>query len=246
MRQRYLTVLVMALCLVSAAWAAENPGPVLHLTFDEGSGATARDASPGARNGVIHGQPQWADGKAGKALLFDGKDDYVEIADIQGIDFNKSFTITAWVKSGADDDSSRTIITNVRGTEERKGFAVFDDRKLHTINVYRTTADQSNYESGLPGFFEKDLWVHMAVVADFEGNMLRIYKDGAPAAAAKRSDVRRNNWNSGKMLRIGAELRKPKAPLYFTGAIDEVRIYQRALSPAEIKAVHAEHAGTGK
>jgi len=64
--------------------------------FDEGSGTTAYDTSGNDNDGTINGAT-WVDGKFGRALDFDGVDDYVEIPDDSSLDITEAITIEAWV-----------------------------------------------------------------------------------------------------------------------------------------------------
>ena len=231
--------------LCASAYAAEDAASalVLHLKFDEGSGKAAKDSSGKGNDGALQGSCKWVKGKVGKALEFDGKGAYVDVMILSPIDFDKSFTIMAWVKTTATDlKLSRTVITNLRNSRERKGFAIFDEYGKYRINVYRTTADKANkkanYETCSLGFFEKDKWVHMAVVVNFEDDSMRIFKNGKDVRASYHADASKNNWHNSALLRVGAEQVGTKEPYFFTGVIDDVRIYQKALSEAEVRKLY--------
>ena len=235
--------LMVVVLLSASVWAAEPAAspPVLHLRFDEGGGAAAKDGSGNANDAVLKGTCKWVPGKVGKAVGFDGKEAYVEIPKLSGIDFDKSFTITAWVKSTAvGADQHRTVVSNVRQYNSRRGFAIFEETQVQRrINVYRLSKDEAAKNAGVEtpcgGFFDKDVWVHMAVVADFERNKLLVFKNGRDVHVTVRANVKENEWNSTGVLRIGAERPGYKNPYFYQGAIDDLRIYQKALSEAEVK-----------
>ena len=65
--------------------------------FDEGSGSTVKDNTGNGNDGIIHGAT-WVDGIKGKALKFDGKDDYVEVQDSSSLRINGNIAVEAWVK----------------------------------------------------------------------------------------------------------------------------------------------------
>jgi hypothetical protein len=65
--------------------------------FDEGSGEKAKDSSGRGNDGELKNNPKWVEGKFGKALEFDGKDDCVEVPDSDILDVT-AITLTAWVK----------------------------------------------------------------------------------------------------------------------------------------------------
>ena len=76
---------------------AQGKGLVLYLPFDEGKGDIVKDISGNGNDGTIYGA-RWVDGKFGKALSFDGIDDYVELKDRNLHMGGNDFTIAAWVK----------------------------------------------------------------------------------------------------------------------------------------------------
>ena len=89
--------------------SSSNENLVLYLKFDEGSGTVAYDSSGYGNNGTLYDAnatnddgdtpPQWVDGKFGKALSFDGVDDYVEVPDSASLNFGAgSFTVIEWIK----------------------------------------------------------------------------------------------------------------------------------------------------
>ena len=245
MKLRNLAAGMFVLLLSACVWAGEDAASalVLHLKFDEGSGTAAKDSSGKGNDGALQGTCKWADGKVGKALELDGKGAYVDITPLSGIDFDKSFTIAAWVKVKTPVGTHhRTVITNLRDFNARKGFAFFEETDKHRIDVYRTTADKTdkrpNYETAHYDFFELDKWVHMAVVVDFEKDALRALKNAEDVRLAYQANVSKNTWSNGDLLRIGAEAAGTKYPYFFTGLIDDVRIYQKALSEAEIRKLY--------
>ena len=91
-----LTVLVIAFSFGEALPYDRN-NVVLNLTFDEGEGRVGKDLSPFGNDGVLRGT-QWEEGKFGKALRFDGVDDYVAIPHSESLDITDSITMAAWVK----------------------------------------------------------------------------------------------------------------------------------------------------
>ncbi|MCK4348903.1 MAG: right-handed parallel beta-helix repeat-containing protein, partial [Thermoplasmatales archaeon] len=72
--------------------------------FDEGSGSIAYDSSDNDNDGIIHGAT-WTTGVSGKALSFDGVNDYVEVSDDDSLDITDAISIEAWIyrKSASDD-----------------------------------------------------------------------------------------------------------------------------------------------
>ena len=90
----FLLILAIASILLSSTLAFENK-LVGYWPFDEGKGSP-KDASGNENHGKIAGEPRWVDGKFGKALEFDGKDDHIVVKDHPTLDFTKNLTIMAW------------------------------------------------------------------------------------------------------------------------------------------------------
>jgi len=208
-------------CYVGAP-ARENS--VLHLTFDENTGATARDGSIHRNDGTIYGAT-WTDGKLGSALEFDGLNNYVEIADDTSLNFTGDGTWEAWIKVPPTEEKM-WILTKGTGWGQNQAqyeIMVWSDGKLK----FRTWGD-SEFRIASESRVDTNEWVHVAVVK--EGTTYRLYVNGVKEAEAT-GPVELPVTNS--VLSIGY-LRYHSEKYYFKGVIDEVRIYDRALSENEL------------
>ena len=87
-----LVSVVLVLSLVSNASA----DLVAYWTLDEGSGNSVYDTSGNDNNGTINGAT-WGDGKYGKALQFNGQDNYVEVPSSDSLEIDENVTIAAWI-----------------------------------------------------------------------------------------------------------------------------------------------------
>jgi hypothetical protein len=101
-------VLGLTLLLTSIGVAAD-PSLVGWWTFDEGSGTVAHDASGRGHDGTLRGGPTWVIGRVDGALLFDGKDDYVNIGSV-GISAAVDRTVMAWVKASTPAIPDKTSV----------------------------------------------------------------------------------------------------------------------------------------
>jgi len=209
-------------------------GLVGYWKFDEGSGTTAVDSSGNNNNGTLIDNPDWVDGKIGKALEFNGSTNYVEINDSDSLDGFDAITIEAWVKP----------ILGQRGAVVSR--YLYDYNIPINERVYELTVEQG----GTIGFalssdgssatwlessntLQDNEWNHIAAVSD--GNTMRIYINGEqdPNTKAAPASLHSSSYN----LQIGAwEYSPNQRDTYFNGVIDEVKIYNRALSAEEIKA----------
>jgi RHS repeat-associated protein len=204
---------------------------VSYWKFDEGSGTTAVD-SVNTNNGMLVNGPIWTTGKLGGALNFDGVDDYVEVADNDGLDFGASidFTVEAWIYRGSSgighmivdkrDTSSTGYLMGVNSTNKVCIYLEDPNNNLKSI----TSATIIN-----PG-----QWYHIAGVFDRDAQG-SIYINGVLDNSSDISSVTGSISNTNK-LSIGWH-----APgitsvwTYFNGLIDEVAIYNKALIPDEVQ-----------
>ncbi|MHC4863618.1 MAG: M56 family metallopeptidase [Planctomycetota bacterium] len=200
-------------------------GLVAHWKFDEGEGATAYD-SVGDNHGTIHGA-RWT---PAAALRFDGVDDYVEIQDSDVFDFGTAdFSICVWFKTS---DPTIQHIVNFRQ----------DDNDPH-IELYTATPNFGKIGTNLTSApvdvrignnevqVSDNTWHHAAITLDNGApGGYKLYLDGKRVGESGFSG-RLRDWNS---IRIGHG-EGPGAGRFFSGFLDEVAIYNRALSAEEIR-----------
>ena len=206
-------------------------GLVLALGFDETSGTTAFDRSGGNQHGVVSGAVP-VPGKAGGALQFDGRDDFVTVADSAALDLTLGMTLSAWVNPSAF-SGWETVMLKERGVGAL-AYALYAqdggtlgggfDGPAGTIHV-GSSDHPVRGTSALP----LHLWTHLATT--YDGAVQRIYVDGV--LAGSRPQTGSIAVSSGA-LRIGGN--NSWADEFFAGLLDEVRVYNRALSAAEIEA----------
>jgi len=205
-------------------------GLVGHWSFDESSGTTAADSSGNNNNGTVVGDAQWSAGKVGNALVFDGVDDMVVVNQNAGLPIynngtDNAYSIAMWVKGGPQNDmrifsegstTSGTPLLNL-GTQDSGQFATYIRPETGTV---------SNHPLSQAEPFD-DTWHHIAWVDD--NGTATLYIDGL-------ADGGNFNYTRGTMAldttSIGGILRAEPS-YFFTGQIDEVRVYNRALSAGE-------------
>jgi parallel beta-helix repeat protein len=192
-------------------------GLVAHWKFDETSGATASDSSGNGYDGTLQDGPVWrpADGKIGGALEFDGSDDCV---DIEPIDFDYSITYSAWIKP-----------TEITGRHIALG-RYYDGYRLGIWNGKYYSLSIQIEDTGYPVYITDPVagvWAHLALT--YDGITVRYYLNGTEVYTAQASGgLSKTHYP----WQIGAN---GKNNNYFKGLIDDVRIYDRALSAAEIE-----------
>jgi hypothetical protein len=212
---------------VTVSVTAPPPPPpsalVAHFTFDELDATQVTDMSGRGNHGVIAGAVR-VDGVSGGALQFDGVNDWVTIADAPSLDLVASFTLEAWVKPSAI-GGYRTVVL-----KEGTGFAPYELYASSDTPVpaaFFTTTSGVRSVTGTTALVTNG-WTHLA--ATYDGVNLRLYVNGSPRSVARSGSLRTSNGP----LRIGGN--QVWGGEFFAGAIDEVRVYNRALSTAEISA----------
>ena len=201
-------------------------GLVGRWTFDEGKGTTARDSSGNGNHGAVKGDAKWTEGRIGGAMEFDGVDDFVSIPNESSFDITGSITVTAWIKVESFTKEWQAIVT--------KGDRAW---RLHRANDTKSVgwacSDLSRKQVG--DLYGKKAvvdgrWRHIAGVLD--GTKTSIFVDGTLDASAQSSpNISVNDFP----VLIGSNA-QVKGRL-FRGLIDDVRIYNRALSVAELRAL---------
>jgi len=208
--------LVLSLVPVSAADAAA-PDLVGWWAFDETSGTTAYDSSGHGNHGTLQGDPQWVAGWTGGALEFDGDGDYVDVGSV-GISGVDQRTLAGWAKAST---------TNIPNWTSVFGFAPDGDTDGTYFDI--EVDDAGNYVTyvgsweGIFGPVDTH-WHHFAATYDGSGGSW--YLDG------QLIDSSSGAIGTIDQVRIGARLSNKN---YFAGLIDDIRIYNKALTLAEIK-----------
>ncbi|PKN01110.1 MAG: hypothetical protein CVU77_07110 [Elusimicrobia bacterium HGW-Elusimicrobia-1] len=202
---------------VTAVWGS---GLVGYWAFGEGSGTTAKDASGNNNNGTLTNSPTWVAGKYGIALSFNGSNNYV-ISPTAGFSTgNASRTMECWVRTASAD--TLHVITYGTLTVNTGSFIYMAGGKM-MMGFYSNDLDS--------GFsINNSIWRH--IVFTFDGSTVRTYVDGINGATASKTAA----TATGTSFYAG---QRGDSIYYLPGSIDEIRIYNRALSESEIKSRYA-------
>jgi hypothetical protein len=206
---------------------------VLHLKFDESSGSTASDASIGANTATLANFPEessvWTAGVIGNALWFNptdsGDDDQVVTAGPINLDNQDRFSFAFWAKA------------------QQPYGTIYNPRFISPLNGTHWILWKPGYGVGLfdqvPATVEPagDAWHHFGVMFDRAAKAYSVYVDGvrkADAAYADRAEPGNVQWIIGH-----SENPDSANADNWRGALDDLRMYNRLLTPKELQALYA-------
>jgi hypothetical protein len=200
-----------------------GPVPVAAYSFEDGSGTTLTDVTGKGHTGTVFQATWTTTGKNGRALRFDGSNDWVTINDAPDLHLSSAMTLEVWVNPTRN-TSWRTAIL-----KERPGDL---DWALYSSGVSRPSA-WAGTAGGMgsvtgPTAPPLNVWTHMA--ATFDATTIRLYVNGVQVATAARSGAL---TSSTGLLRLGGNSLWAE---WFAGQMDDVRIYDTVLTPAQIQA----------
>jgi hypothetical protein len=198
--------------------AKSDPSLVGWWKLDETQGTTARDSSRGAKHGELAGDAKWVEGKLGGALGSGGRSARVTTPlKVDQSKKSRGVTLAAWVKPAGADKSERYVLSTDDGGS--------DWSLLRRGGEWQVTSGEERRGTGFPVSVGR--WQHVAAVFDPAAGTVRFYKNGAEAV------IRELGYDkSTGNVTIGG--RTPAGAGCFEGAIDEVRVYRRALSADEV------------
>jgi chitodextrinase len=201
--------------------SAPTNGLVGYWSFGEGSGTIATDSSGSGNDGILMNGPVWTTGKIGQGLNFDGVDDRIELAtDSIGVG---TATVCTWIYPTVLDSFSRSVVGNSR----------FHFGLYPANNALQVTSDTSA-SSGLVvnSVIAANAWTHVCAVRNSgTSGPTSLYVNSAFVGSGNSSTP-----TTGAGLTIGSH--GPYAEQQWKGLIDDVRIYNRALSAVEISDVY--------
>ena len=234
-----VTTMLGFLVLCGPAWGSD-PNLVAHWKFDETSGTTALDCV-GDNNGTVHGAT-WTTGQVGGALEFDGLDDYVDVGNDPSLKPSLPVTLSAWIKLSGSGKFQRIVST---GEQVPTYYGVWlellstphPSDKVHIGFGDGTGGASQAYRRSKFGASVLDTgrWYHVVGVVRGATDM-DVYVDGVNDGG--------NYDGSGGSLAYSdghSSIGYDDAPrFHFDGLIDDVRIYDRALSAEEIQELYLE------
>jgi hypothetical protein len=217
--------LILALVLASSLSA----GLIGYWKLDEGAGTTARDSSGKNNNGTLRGGPLWVAGKVGQALSFDGVDDYVEVPhNASLIPTSGKATVSVWINAkrytGPGGSQWQGILA--KGGWDPRLYNMYTEAS--GVIHFSTGPGNATIGSLSPAHLPLNEWVHVTVAVD--GKHI-YYFNGEPVGEAGQGATVPNAGTA--VFTIG----QTGESNFFLGMIDDVQLYDRALTAEQIKGV---------
>lgn len=207
--------------------------------LDEGTGTTAADASGNGNTGTLINAPAWTAGVRGNALSFNGTNQYVDVPHTATLNAYP-LTVAAWIKTSSAPPPTPQFrgIVNKYVSASQNGWNLFmNDGNLcafYQRNSTNRIYDGTNCPLSAAGFND-NVWHHVAFVVDASGG--KMYVDGVQQGATQPWTGTAGPPTTTQNVSIGYY--PGSANPYFAGLIDDIRIYNRALSAAEVSDVYS-------
>ena len=217
----FVTMAVVCIAAQGAGPTSADPkGLVAHYTFSERHGATVRDSVSNVM-GELH-RVTWQDSIRGAAPTFDGKSAYIDAGPCARLRLTDRLTISMWIHPTGQPAGEPVVVGEA---PSRWAITHYKNR------VYFYISAGSNYCRAPVSSFR---WSHVA--ATFDGTTMRLFVDGR--LHSSRALPPKTRIKVGQRFRIGGGTRKGT---FFHGLIDDVLIYNRPLSNAEVSALSDQH-----
>jgi hypothetical protein len=232
--KKYTLFCLILLCMINGAYAYTDnsysvPEPGLYFNFNEGSGNYALDVSGNGNAGTMHRVSRLENGGCGRAIFFNGINDYVEIPFSSQNHPSKEITVSLFFYT--DSFEPQVLISSYEDGGYRLGFDDGNDL-WWTINLERRG------EVSIPVQHE-GISLHQwhQVTGTYDGQTLKVYLDGVLRNQLNATGSIHYEYNNYIMLGADAgvyNLTDLNCPQYFRGGLDEVRIYPVALTYGQV------------
>jgi Ca2+-binding RTX toxin-like protein len=205
------------------------PAPPADLVSQWRANGTAAD-SAGGNDGILRGNTRFADGHSGEAFEFDGAGDYVEVPNSLSLRFREELTLEGWIF--LSDERRPAFFQSIAAKGTRTSGSVwelsvvsdpFNDRPR--LRSHARLADGSTISINGDTTLRFNEWYHVAMT--YNGDRLACYLNGELEGSILLRSSELLALSTGPLL-IGEDL---------SGLIDELSVYDRALSGAEIQAI---------
>lgn len=229
-----ISVFLLGCGLISNSEASvtiQENGLVAYYKFE----GNAEDSSGLNNVGSEHGGLTYVYGKYGKAAFFDGNDDFIKIPNSSSLNPGDALTISVWVKTSHRTHTGR--ILDKMGAISGQGYRLYTWNTPSNGYIFDVCTTNNWWQEAEIVDQTSDKWT--MVTATYDGNEARIYLDGVLVDVEPTSGP---ILNSSSDVYLGC---RPDQAYFFDGLMDELRVYNRSLSPSEVQTLY-QHNGFTK
>jgi len=214
---------------------------VLYLKLDETSGGTAADATTNANSGALvnflNSDTNWVPGVILGALSFSQGAPNADAIAVPGqpyLDFGASaFSLSLWARGPASQTASGGLLCKGLGGGG-EAYCIDYYNGSYRFFVRNSLGQNVANLSIQSGVAPNSQWQHLAVIYDPAASQSRMYVNGTLVGTAVTADA---VFSNGSTLDIGARQFQSGYTLNWTGLLDDVRVYGRAITPLEVRAL---------
>jgi hypothetical protein len=207
------------------------PGLVAGYRLDEGVGSTTADISGTNATGTLVSGPSWTTGKYNGALSFNGTS-YVDLGNPVPLRLTGSMTLSAWINIGANPADDGSIVAKLGSAGWQ--LKTSPDTGVRTAAIQISSNGSDSIQRYSAGVLTPGVWYHVAGVYDAAARTLQIYVNGVLDNGVLSGSVPAAQFNAAFNVNIAQRTGAPGS-FNFLGKIDEVHIFNRALTAAEIQ-----------
>jgi len=227
----WITVLIFSLSFTSLCLARVDPKDLAGLwLFEDDDDDIVKDLSGIGNDGKINGNPEWADGKFGMAMEYDGMDDSVEVPDLYPY-VKDGFTVTFWLYKIGQDLSNRWLFGSYSGWQAGStSFLIWKDEDNRNNLIFGVQGQKGGRGTCSFSSLSYERWNHIA--ASYDGSQVRLYVNGNQVSSSGFSEEvsgASSPWFIG--YSPGNQI---------MGMMDDVAIFSSALTINEIKEIMNE------
>jgi prepilin-type N-terminal cleavage/methylation domain-containing protein len=191
----------------------------------------------GGKNGTLHGTTSvTTDCPQGTCLSFNGTSDYINIADDAVFNFGSKMTAMVWVKGGAQ--NTTTVFCQYDNALEKRSWGIDTsnggDNKLRVMLSDDGTSSGSHMKQQYSNSVVFDNKWHL-VGFTWNSGTLSTYVDGQASTETPIGTIGNSLYNSDVNLTIGSRINNGSPNYFFTGSIDEARLYNEVIPISQIK-----------
>jgi hypothetical protein len=236
----FMLVATMAFLFVESSYADLNDGLVAYYPFN----GNANDESGNGYNGVANGASLTNDrnGIANSAYTFDGDNDYISTSPINVVGGSNQMALSLWLKVDSFPSQISTLIDQYRNYQDSRVFSFQLDTGYYAsgtslrLGVYGSNPNENKLAVITPNLnLNENVWYH--AIAIYNAGAISIFLDGNKIEdlIISAQNGSENFLIADSLERLGMGLDLQTYTWKFNGALDDIRIYNRALSDCEIQ-----------